>query len=111
MTEPREIYLQPACCADPNVGRLWCEHDEPVECEEGVPWSRYVRGDVVYDLEKRIAELEKDKARLEWLVLSDKTIELHLDEYVALDVDGELFTAWHKDWREAIDVAMGGGDE
>lgn len=42
--DPREIYLQLECCADPVEGRLWCEDDEPQKCEEGVPWTRYVVG-------------------------------------------------------------------
>jgi hypothetical protein len=44
--DPDRIYLQPPCCADPDTGRLWCEDDEPVECEDGVPWTEYVRADL-----------------------------------------------------------------
>ena len=43
---PERIYLQPACCADPAVGRVWCDSDEPERCEEGVRWTPYVRADV-----------------------------------------------------------------
>ena len=46
MSDPTEIYLQPECCADEYVGRLWCEHDAPVDCEDGVPWTKYVRADI-----------------------------------------------------------------
>ena len=47
MADPKEIYLQPTCCADNDeVGRLWCEDPDPEECDEGVPWTRYVRADV-----------------------------------------------------------------
>lgn len=51
-TAPARIYLQPKCCADPDVGRLWCEDDEPVRCEcpeydpetdERGTWTEYVR--------------------------------------------------------------------
>lgn len=44
---PERIYLQPKCCETPDVGRLWCEHDAPVACEDGVPWTEYVRADCV----------------------------------------------------------------
>lgn len=49
MGDPERIYLQPECCATPDVGRLWCEDDEPVECEEGRPWTEYVRADLAGD--------------------------------------------------------------
>ena len=40
----KHIYLQPECCADENVGRLWCQ--DPInECDEGVEWTKYVRVD------------------------------------------------------------------
>jgi hypothetical protein len=42
MTDPKVIYLQPECCADPEVGRLWCEDDAPEDCEDGKPWTKYV---------------------------------------------------------------------
>ena len=42
MTDPEVIYLQPECCADPEVGRLWCEDDAPEDCEDGKPWTKYV---------------------------------------------------------------------
>ena len=45
-SEPERIYLQPACCADPAVGRVWCDTDAPVDCDEGVPWTEYVRADL-----------------------------------------------------------------
>jgi hypothetical protein len=47
MPNPTRIYLQPECCAEPDVGRLWCEHDEPVECEDGESWTEYVAVDEV----------------------------------------------------------------
>ena len=40
----KEIYLQPECCAG-EEGRLWCQDPDPVDCEDGKPWTRYVRAD------------------------------------------------------------------
>lgn len=45
MSDPNEIFLQPACCADREVGRLWCEDDSPEDCDAGNPWVRYVHVD------------------------------------------------------------------
>ncbi len=42
MSDPKEIWLEPECCADPSVGRMWCEHEEPVKCEDEVPWTKYI---------------------------------------------------------------------
>lgn len=56
MADPTVIYLQPACCADEAVGRLWCEDDAPVDCEDGVPWTKYVRAD----------EIERLRAERDW---------------------------------------------
>ena len=42
MTNPKTIYLQPECCADPSIGRVWCEDNEPESCDLGVPWTEYV---------------------------------------------------------------------
>jgi len=42
MSDPAVIYLQPACCADPDTGRMWCDDDAPVDCEEGALWTKYV---------------------------------------------------------------------
>ena len=48
MADPKEIYLQPICCADNDeIGRLWCQDPDPEECDEGVPWTRYVLADYV----------------------------------------------------------------
>jgi len=41
MSAPKTIYLQPECCVDIHVGRLWCEHGSPEECEDGEPWTEY----------------------------------------------------------------------
>jgi hypothetical protein len=45
MSDPEVIYLQPECCADPAVGRLWCEGDAPADCEDGKQWTKYVRAE------------------------------------------------------------------
>ena len=55
MSDPAVIYLQPECCADPGTGRLWCEDDAPVDCEEGAPWTKYV---LAADAEAAIDALE-----------------------------------------------------
>ena len=65
MSDPTEIYLQPQCCADEYVGRLWCEHDAPVDCEDGVPWTKYVRADIAEaDLAAARADAERYRAAL-----------------------------------------------
>ena len=56
MSDPKEIFLQPECCADPDVGRLWCEHDAPEDCEDGKPWIRYVHADEIDRLRRELAE-------------------------------------------------------
>jgi len=42
---PKRIYLQPECCADPEMGRLWCEDPNPVDCSDGVDWAEYTLTD------------------------------------------------------------------
>lgn len=45
---PEVIYLEPACCADPEVGRQWCQsHDGFGHCENGVDPTKYIRADLV----------------------------------------------------------------
>jgi hypothetical protein len=39
------------------VGRLWCEHDAPVDCEDGKPWTKYILADSVAEKDKEIARL------------------------------------------------------
>jgi len=56
MSDPAEIFLQPECCAVPGEGRLWCEHDAPEDCEDGVPWTRYVHADQIDRLRRELAE-------------------------------------------------------
>jgi len=45
-SDHKEIYLQPECCACEHTGRMWCEDPDPEECEDGVPWTKYVRADL-----------------------------------------------------------------
>jgi len=47
---PKEIYLQPKCCASPEYGQLWCEDPNPEVCDDGKEWVKYVRHDL--DLHK-----------------------------------------------------------
>lgn len=54
MSDHERIWLQPECCACPTDGRLWCQDPDPVDCEDGVPWTEYIRADIA---EKREAEL------------------------------------------------------
>jgi hypothetical protein len=42
MTDPKVIYLQPKCCEDPSVGRLWCE-DDVMDCEDGNSSTKYIK--------------------------------------------------------------------
>ena len=56
MSDPTEIFLQPECCAIPGEGRLWCEHDAPESCMDGVPWTRYVRADEIEYLKRTLAD-------------------------------------------------------
>jgi len=67
------IYLQPKCCASEDVGRLWCEHDSPEDCEDGEPWTEYVRADLYAALQSRVEAL--DKFPRQFMPLSDETIE------------------------------------
>lgn len=46
MSGHARIYLQPECCADEEIGRLWCEYDAPEDCADGVQWTEYVREDI-----------------------------------------------------------------
>ena len=95
--DPVAIYLQPACCADDAVGRLWCEDDAPVECEDGVPWTKYVRAD----------EIERLRAERDALL----TLIVDILPF-AEDEWGDYQEKWHtvggallKRMRAAIDAA------
>lgn len=57
MSDPREIFLQPECCADSHCeGRMWCEDDAPIDCEDGNPWTRYVLASEYERLQRELAE-------------------------------------------------------
>lgn len=45
MSDPRIIYLAPECQDAPDVGRVWCDSDRPIDCEciDGPhPWIPYL---------------------------------------------------------------------
>lgn len=51
MSDPKEIYLAPKCCPDPEFGRCWATDDEwplaPGDEDNGhYPATRYVRADI-----------------------------------------------------------------
>lgn len=52
--EPRHIFLEPECCADPSVGRCWAAHNEwPLgDCDVQAEATQYVRADLVAALER-----------------------------------------------------------
>jgi len=57
MSDPKEIFLQPECCADSHCeGRMWCEDDAPIDCEDGNPWTRYVLASEHERLRRKLAE-------------------------------------------------------
>lgn len=64
MSELKRIWLQPECCATPDVGRLWCEHDEPEPCPDGEPWVEYVRADEITRLRAVSGVIQDDMAAL-----------------------------------------------
>jgi hypothetical protein len=82
MTKPTEqdhefIYLQPACCADEGIGRLWCEDPDPEDCEDGAKWTKYVRADLCEALQARVAELEA--ALQQQVAVADNANKLNSD--------------------------------
>ena len=56
MADHERIWLQPECCAGDPEGRVWCEHDAPEPCDDDVPWTEYVRADLI-PLEKAMNPL------------------------------------------------------
>src|SRR5690625_4430841 len=62
MADPKEIYLEPACCADPYTGRTWAA-DQPwehsPECTDHQPATRYVRADLYERALERIEDQEE----------------------------------------------------
>ena len=61
MSDYTRIYLQPECCADPDMGRLWCQDDEPETCPDGEKWTPYV---LASELAKKQADLDRALARV-----------------------------------------------
>ena len=90
------IYLQPVCCADGD-GRQWCEHDEPEECEEGTPWTEYVRADLVaapvnqsleaFIAEKHFINHELMDARDDLRAVMASDLESWMTDHVRVPVD------------------------
>jgi hypothetical protein len=58
----KEIFLQPPCCVNEDIGRLWCEHDAPENCEDGTPWTKYVRADLYDALQSEVERLRAQVA-------------------------------------------------
>ncbi len=61
MTDYPDIYLQPACCADPLDGRMWCADPDPEmcdSCDKPVKWLHYVRADSFETLQEENAQLQ-----------------------------------------------------
>ena len=61
MSDYTRIYLQPECCADPDMGRLWCQDDEPETCPDGEKWTPYV---LASELDQKQADLDRALARV-----------------------------------------------
>lgn len=62
MSDPKEIYLAPKCCPDPEFGRCWATDDEwplaPGDEDNGhYPATRYVRADLT---KPRVTPLDED---------------------------------------------------
>jgi len=75
MSDPKEIYLQPECCACPHEGRQWCEDD--IGSDWGDPDCdakavRYIRADIV--------EAERDALREKYYDLLYQVQTKHPDE-------------------------------
>ena len=81
MSEPKVIYLGPACESDTSDGRTWAEDNPWPDCECGHRPVQYVLGETFNRMkaerdalqlrlnvaDQRIDDLEKDKARLDAL--------------------------------------------
>lgn len=60
MSDYKDIYLQPECCADPYDGQMWSQDSAPGdECEEGVEWTHYIRADRFEALQEENAGLKR----------------------------------------------------
>lgn len=56
--DPDVIFLQPACCADSDWGRVWCDHD-PADCADGKPWVKYTK-EKTYRTHTKIKNIPSD---------------------------------------------------
>lgn len=57
MSDPKVIYLEPECCADPIMGRMWCASDWPYDCEDGKTWTKYILADLGAEKDRHLKEL------------------------------------------------------
>ena len=39
---PLEIWIEPKCCADTQIGQVWCDHDAWI-CDDGKAATKYLR--------------------------------------------------------------------
>lgn len=77
MSDYTRIYLQPECCADPDMGRLWCQDDEPETCPDGEKWTPYV---LASELDQKQADLDRALARVAELKASVTELIQHYSE-------------------------------
>lgn len=101
MDQHKIIYLQPECCADPEVGPMWCQDDNPgiecCECEKCKNWTPYILKSE-YDAEVRdlvvnnealleeIRDLAQENQRLrgeipDWVQVGDNTLLGAIDHW------------------------------
>lgn len=113
MSEPKIIYLGPACEADTGDGRTWAEDNPWPDCECGHRPVQYVLGEtfdrmkaerdalqrLLNAADEREDVLERDKVRIDWL--AEQPVDtLYLDDGRIIDIAGRV------DLRDAIDAAM-----
>ena len=106
-----EIYLQPTCCVNEDVGRLWCEDDDTEYCEDGKRWTRYVRADIH---DAAVAELEALRQERDGLLKRDINAIAHricgeIPDGFYIELILENGSGWvslmHKDEQVDIDMA------
>jgi len=106
MNDHERIFLQPDCCADPDTGRLWCEDPSPEDCDQGAPWTEYVRRDIFEERERYILKLECalrqaaeepniDRAR----EIADGILESNVGAVLERE-NAEFFDRWHDERRK-----------
>ena len=136
MSEPKVIYLGPACEADTGDGRTWAEDNPWPDCECGHRPVQYVLGETFNRMkaerdalqlrlntaDQRIDELERDKARLDALEANCWDVRYESspngdagDSSISIEVVGHWMDKPHErvvgenyneDLRAAIDQAM-----